>query len=229
MVNFFLAVLAILGTVVSYIIGRTLYKYTKLPIFLPIIVSMGLVVLVLVVGNISYETYMIGGKWIHALLGPAVVALAYPLYEQRALLRRLAMPILVGSLIGALIGVISGLLLAKLVGLDPTLIYSLLPKSVTTPVAMDISESLGGIGSLAAVLVIIAGLTGTLLGPFVFRLLRMEGDLAKGVGIGSASHAIGTARAFEESELAGSISTIAMIVTAVFVSFFTPIIVHILM
>src|SRR5699024_10991687 len=101
--------------------------------------------------------------------------------------------------------------------------------SVTTPVAIDISESLGGIGSLAAVLVIIAGLTGVLLGPIMFRIFRLRNEVGRGVGMGSASHAIGTATAFENSELEGSISTIAMIVNAVFVSIITPIIINIFM
>lgn len=229
MFNYLLIIIAIIGTVASYFIGRAIYNYTQIPLLLPIIVAVLIIVTVLVVGDIAYETYMTGGKWIHALLGPAVVSLAYPLYEQRDLLKRLAIPILIGSLIGALIGVFSGFILAKFARLDDELLYSLLPKSVTTPVAMDISESLGGIGSLAAVLVIIAGLTGVLLGPFMFKIFRLHSEIAYGVGFGSASHAIGTASAFENSELAGSISTISMIVSAVFVSFLTPVLVHFFM
>lgn len=229
MFNYLLIIIAIIGTVASYFIGRAIYNYTQIPLLLPIIVAVLIIVTVLVVGDIAYETYMTGGKWIHALLGPAVVSLAYPLYEQRDLLKRLAIPILIGSLIGALIGVFSGFILAKFARLDDELLYSLLPKSVTTPVAMDISESLGGIGSLAAVLVIIAGLTGVLLGPFMFKIFRLHSEIAYGVGFGSASHAIGTASAFENSELAGSISTISMIVNAVFVSFLTPVLVHFFM
>lgn len=229
MANLFMMILAIVGTIISYTMARKLYARVTTPLFLPIIVAVVIIVTVLTLGNISYEVYMKGGQWIHALLGPAVVALAYPLYEQRALLKRLAIPVLIGSLVGAIIGLFSGFILAKFVRLDDELVYSLLPKSVTTPVAMDISESLGGIGSLAAVLVIIAGLTGVILGPFMFRLFGLQGDLAQGVGLGSASHAIGTASAFEKSELAGSISTIAMIVSAVFVSFLTPILIHFLM
>lgn len=229
MFKFIVAILAIVGTVLSYLIGKKVYRYTHSPLLLPIIVAVILIILALILGKVDYETYMIGGSWIHALLGPAVVSLAYPLYEQRALLKRLALPILVGSLIGAIIGVVSGFLLARLSRLDDILLYSLLPKSVTTPVAMDISESLGGIAPLAAVLVIIAGLTGVMLGPYMFRLFNLNSEIGRGVGLGSASHAIGTASAFEDSELTGSISTIAMIVSAVFVSFMTPILMQILL
>lgn len=220
---------AIVGTIISYLIGRTLYSYIKTPLLLPITVAVVIIVTVLSVANISYETYMSGSKWIHALLGPAVVSLAYPLYGHRELLRRLAFPILVGSLVGAIVGVFSGFMLAKFTRLDETLLYSVLPKSVTTPVAMDISESLGGIAPLAAVLVIIAGLTGVLLGPLMYRIFRLRTEIGRGVGMGSASHAIGTASAFEQSELEGSISTIAMIVNAVFVSIIIPLTIPFLM
>lgn len=229
MFDYLIVIVAIIGTVLSYSVGREVYQRTQIPLLLPIIVAVAIIVTVLVLANITYETYMLGGRWIHALLGPAVVSLAYPLYEHRDLLKRLAIPILIGSLVGAMIGVVSGFILAKLVQLDDRLLYSLLPKSVTTPVAMDISESLGGISSLAAVLVIIAGLTGVLLGPYMFRLCNLKSDIGRGVGLGSASHAIGTATAFENSHLAGSISTIAMIVSAVFVSFLTPLLINILM
>lgn len=223
MFNFILVVLAIAGTVGSYALGRTLYHYVKTPLLLPITVAVFIIVTVLIVADISYETYMSGSKWIHVFLGPAVVSLAYPLYEHRELLRRLAFPILIGSLVGALVGIFSGFFLAKMSHLDEALLYSLLPKSVTTPVAMDISESLGGIAPLAAVLVIIAGLSGVLLGPLMYRIFSLRTEIGRGVGIGSASHAIGTASAFEQSELEGSISTIAMIVNAVFVSILIPV------
>lgn len=225
MANMIIGFIAIIGTIASYILARALYARHRLLIFLPFYVALTMIIVVLVIGQIPYDTYMIGGKWIHALLGPAVVALAYPLYEQRDLLRRLAFPILLGSLVGALVGLFTGLLLAKLVNLDDKLLYTLLPKSVTTPVAMDISESLGGIAPLAAILVIVAGLTGVLLGPLMFRIFNLRTEIGRGVGIGSASHAIGTATAFENSELEGSISTIAMIVNAVFVSILTPIVI----
>lgn len=220
---------AIVGTVCSYLVARKLYGRIYIPLFLPIIVATVLIIAFLVLFQLSYEQYMVGGKWIHALLGPAVVALAYPLYEQRLLLKKLAVPILVGSFIGAVIGVVTGILLAKWARLDEELIFSVLPKSVTTPVAMDISESFGGIGPLAAVLVIIAGVTGVVCSTVIFRIFRLRSAVGKGVAFGAASHAIGTARALEEGELEGSISTIAMIVSAVFVSLISPIIVYLLM
>lgn len=229
MVNMIIGLIAIIGTIASYMMARALYARHRILLFLPFYVALAIIIAVLVLGQIPYETYMIGGQWIHALLGPAVVALAYPLYEQRELLRRLAFPILLGSLVGALVGLFTGILLAKFVNLDDKLLFTLLPKSVTTPVAMDISESLGGIAPLAAILVIVAGLTGVLLGPLMFQIFNLRTEIGRGVGMGSASHAIGTATAFENSELEGSISTIAMIVNAVFVSVLTPLVITLFM
>lgn len=224
-----IVITVIIGTVLAYLFARWLYKRIYTPLLLPIAVATGVIILFLVIFNISYETYMIGGKWIHLLLGPAVVSLAYPLYQQRDVLRQLALPILIGTFVGAVIGVATGIILARVFRIEDALLYSLLPKSVTTPVAMDISESLGGIGSLAAVFVMIAGITGAMVSRHIFTLFRMDSKVGRGVGLGSASHAIGTARALESSQLEGSISTIAMIVSAIFVSLITPILVQILM
>src|SRR5699024_5537319 len=120
-------------------------------------------------GDISYDTYMIGGKYIDLLLGPAVVALAYPLYKQRVILIKNLMPILSGVTIGSIVGMVSGLLLAKASGVEKSLILTLVPKSVTTPVAMEISSVLGGNASLTVVFVMIAGFTGVVIGPYVLK------------------------------------------------------------
>lgn len=219
------AIIAIIGTIVSYLIGRLIYQRFYTPLLLPISVATVIIIVVLLLGNISYDTYMIGGKWIHTFLGPAVVALAYPLYQHRDLLRQLAFPILLGNLVGVLVGIFSGYWLAKLVNIEGELLYSLIPKSVTTPVAMEISESIGGIGSLAAVLVIFAGLTGVFFGPLMFRIFKIRSEIGRGTGMGAASHAIGTAAAFENGMLEGSISTISMIISAVFASILAPLII----
>lgn len=222
MANMFLVIFGISLTIISYVIGRFVYQRIYTPLLLPISVASIIIVTVLLLGNISYDTYMIGGKYIHTFLGPAVVALAYPLYQHRDLLKQLALPILLGNFVGSLVGIFSGLWLAKLVKLEDELLYSLIPKSVTTPVAMEISESIGGISSLAAVLVIIAGLTGALLGPFMFRIFHIQNEIGQGTAFGAASHGIGTATAFEKGQLQGSISTISMIISAVFTSILTP-------
>jgi len=167
---------------------------------------------------------MIGGEWIDKLLGPAVVALAYPLYTQREIIKQIATPMIIGIFIGALVGITTGILFTKLVGFEDAIIYSLSPKSVTTPVAMDIASSIGGIPPLAVVFVMIAGIGGGVMSSSVFKWTKVNNYIGRGVGIGSASHAIGTAKAMENSELEGSVATVAMVLSAIFVSILAPII-----
>ncbi|MEI3604377.1 LrgB family protein [Pseudogracilibacillus sp. SE30717A] len=218
----FIIISVIFGTIIAYLIAKWLYQRFYTALLLPVATATLFIVLFLLLFNISYDTYMVGGVWINAFLGPAVVALAYPLYENREILKKLAIPLLVGTFIGSCIGVLSGVILTKLAGFDKEILYSIIPKSVTTPVAMDISSSLGGIDTLAAVFVMVAGISGAMVSTYAFRLFKLTSSLGRGVGLGSASHAIGTARALENSPLEGSISTIAMILSAVFVSIITP-------
>src|SRR5699024_541656 len=124
--------------------------------------------------------------------------------------------IIIGTFIGAIVGVTTGVLFAKWIGFPDEIIYSISPKSVTTPVAMEIAGSLGGYVSLAAVFVIIAGIVGAVLNKYIYKLFRLNNHVGRGVGIGSGSHAIGTAKALEDSEIQGSISTVAMILSMIF-------------
>lgn len=222
-------IIVVSGTIIAYLIGRWIYKRVYTPLLLPVVVATFLIIGSLVLFNIPYETYMIGGEWINTLLGPAVVALAFPLYQNRDILKKLVIPMVVGTLVGAIVGVLSGVYLATLFNFDKSLILSLAPKSVTTPVAMDISQSLGGIASLAAAFVMVAGIFGAMASKYIYRLFRIKHPIGRGVGLGSASHAIGTAKALENSELDGSISTIAMILSAIFVSIIIPFMIHYLM
>lgn len=222
MSNYLIGFLAISGTVAAYLFAKWLYRRIYITLFLPIAVATLLIIIVLSLTGTSYEMYMLGGGWIHKLLGPAVVALAYPLYQQRDILKELIVPIVFGVFVGAVIGVVTGIILAKWLGIDREIIYSLIPKSVTTPVAMEISLSLGGIEALAAVFVMIAGISGAMMSPYLYKYCRIHHPIGRGIGLGCASHAIGTAKALESSQLEGSLSTIAMIISAVFVSIITP-------
>src|SRR5690625_30664 len=152
----------IIGTIVAYIIAKWLYKRYYTALLLPVAVATILIVVFLVIFHIPYETYMLGGEWINKLLGPAVVALAYPLYQNRGTLKRITIPMVIGTLIGAIIGVVTGVGLAILIGYDEVIIHSIAPKSVATPVAMDIISSLEGIAPLAAFFLIVSGFSGSL-------------------------------------------------------------------
>src|SRR5699024_4251761 len=160
-------------TIVAYLLARRLYQRFYTPLLLPVAIATVLIIAVLILFNITYDTYMLGAKWIDAFLGPAVVALAYRLYQNRYIFKRLLLPILIGTFTGAMTGVATGILMAKGLGFSVEILYSITPKSVTTPVAMDISTSLTGISSLSAVFVMIAGISGAMIGSYVFKLLRL--------------------------------------------------------
>lgn len=223
-----LSVLFIAVTIIIYIAARKFYLKFSYPFTIPLLMGTVLLIIFLLIFQIPYETYELGGKWFEMLLGPAVVALAYPLYKQIHMLKKYFVPIIVGVVTGAIIGIVSGFALAKWFGLEDELIYSIWPKSVTTPVAMEIARSLGGAPPLAAIFVIIAGLTGVVLGPFLYRWFKINHFLGKGIGMGSASHAIGTSSALDRSEEEGAASSVAMTLSAIIVSVITPILVIVL-
>ncbi|MFG6113617.1 LrgB family protein [Halobacillus sp. MO56] len=222
MSNFIIGLAVIVATILIYWGSVNVYKKFRYIYTVPIISSTLVTIVILLVFQISYETYMIGGQLIDHLLGPAVVGLAYPLYQYRDILKRMLLPVVTGTFIGAVVGITSGLLLSKWAGFSELIINSIVPKSVTTPVAMAIAETTGGAMPLAAVFVMIAGIGGVLIHPFVWRSFRLTHYIGRGVGMGSASHAIGTATSMERDDLEGSISTIAMVLSAVIVSMIAP-------
>ncbi|TFJ92440.1 LrgB family protein [Lentibacillus salicampi] len=222
MSNLIIGLTAVIGTIICYFIGLKIYQQWRYTFLAPVIIATLILVLSLLFFQIPYETYMIGGGWINHLLGPAVVALAYPLYEHRDTMKQLTFPILTGTVIGAVIGISSGILLSKWWGVSEEVIYSLIPKNSTTPVAMEVASGMGGVESLAAVFVMIAGIGGSMLSSFVLKFTRIYHYTGTGVGLGSASHAIGTAIAMERDSFEGSVSTIAMVVSAMVVSVIAP-------
>lgn len=228
MINLLLTITFIIGTLSIYILSRKLNKKWNHPLTLPVLVSSVAIIVFLLISKIPYETYMLGGDWIHYLLGPAVVALAYPLYIRRRLLFKWLFPIFMGTIVGAFIGILSGIILAKLLQVDETIIYSLVPKSVTTPIAIEVTNIIGGEVSLTAVFVIMAGISGVFMRRFLFNTMRIEHVVGRGVGIGSASHAIGSAHSLEMDELEGTLGTVAMVVSAVIVSMLAPLLVSLI-
>jgi predicted murein hydrolase (TIGR00659 family) len=201
------------------------YVRFSYPILIPVLTTTVFVILLLLAFHISYDEYMIGGKWINSLLGPAVVALAYPLYKQREMLVKYSIPIIGGVFVGLFAGMISGLVFAEVFGIDRSLILSIIPKSITTPVAIQIAMGLGGVPSMTVVFVMIAGFSGVILGPLLLKWIRIKSSLGKGIALGSASHALGTSKAFEYGELTVSMSSVSMTLSAVLGSVFGPIVV----
>ncbi len=229
MIDFLIAIIVVIVTIFLYLLSKKVQSGRNSPLAQPILIVSGIIIVFLLIFNIPYETYMLGGKWIEFLMGPAVVALAIPLYNHFDMLKKLAGPILIGTITGALVGVSSGVLLAKWLGFERELILALAPKSVTTPVAISIVDTLEGPVSLAAVFVAIAGVGGVLISSFIFKVFHLDTEIGRGVGIGSASHAIGTASAMGRSDLEASLSTIAMVLSAVIVSIIAPYLVLLLL
>ncbi|MGW9101945.1 LrgB family protein [Priestia megaterium] len=201
------------------------YVRFSYPILIPVLTTTIFVILLLLTFHVSYDEYMIGGKWINSLLGPAVVSLAYPLYKQREMLVKYSVPIIGGVFVGLFAGMISGLVFAEVFGIDRSLILSIIPKSITTPVAIQIATGLGGVPSMTVVFVMIAGFSGVILGPLLLKWIRIKSSLGKGIALGSASHALGTSKAFEYGELTVSMSSVSMTLSAVLGSVFGPIVV----
>ncbi len=225
MLEVLIAIIIIVFTILMYLALDRLYRWIRWPILIPALTTTFVLIVILLCFHIPYQTYMIGGQWINHLLGPAVVALALPLYKQRKILLKHLYPVVGGVLVGSIMGITSGILLAQSLGFAEELIFSLVPKSVTTPVAMQIASELGGVPSLAAVFVMIAGFTGVVLGPATLKWLRVNRSLGRGIAFGSASHAIGTSKAFEYGEQTVSMSSVAMTLSAITGSIFGPLLV----
>lgn len=203
-------------TVGAYWVGVRVQKRTGLVICNNMIISVALIIAVLVLFDIPYEAYYQGGSLINLFLGPATTCLAVTVYAKRELLRRYWLPVLVGCLTGVVVSVGSVLAMCRLFGLDAVMTASLLPKSVTTPIATAVSEAHGGISAITVAAVIFTGILGNLAAPFLGRLFRVRDPLAEGLGIGACSHAMGTAKALELGETQGAMSGLAIGVCGIF-------------
>lgn len=222
---FLLAGLFAALTIIAYLFFNSLYLKYRWTLLTPVLTTTVALIVILLAFDVPYSRYMLGGQWIGALLGPAVVALAVPLYKQRELLVRNLWPVAAGVSAGAFMGILSGAFLTKLLNFSNEMVLTVLPKSLTTPVAMQLAEGLGGIPSLAAVFVMIAGFTGLIIGPRLLKLLGIDSPIGRGIGLGSSAHGLGTAKAFEYGIEDASMSSVAMTLSAVVGSFIGPAIV----
>ncbi len=191
----------------------------------PVLVSLAVLIGFLLLTGTPYEEYFEGAQFIHFLLGPATVALAIPLYDHRARIKPLFLPLIVTCVVGAVTAAGVAVGVALLLGGAPETVLSLAPKSVTSPIAMGIAEKIGGYPSLAAGLVLITGAFGCLVGSLLFRLLRVRDDAVKGFTLGLAAHGMGTAYAFELSAVAGAFGGLAMGLTGMLSAFLLPLLV----
>lgn len=197
-------------SILAFWVGVRIQKKTGLVVCNPLLIGIVLVVGVLLLFRIPYESYHQGGEIINMFLAPATACLAVAIYGKIRILKENWLPILVGCVVGSASSMGSILLLCRLFGLDAAMTASLLPKSVTTPIAIELSAQAGGVPAFTVAAVIFTGILGAILAPLLVKLFRVEDPVARGVAIGTSSHAIGTTKALEMGQLEGAMSGISI-------------------
>lgn len=217
--NQYFLLLITFGTFYAF---KLLQQRVKSVLLNPILLSIAVIIGYLVLTDISYDTYSKAGSLIEFWLKPTVVALGVPLYLQLETIKKQFLPILASQLAGCLAGVMSVVAIAQMMGAKKDIILSLSPKSVTTPIAMEISATVGGIPSLTAAVVVCVGLLGAVLGYKAMGFGRVHHPMAQGLSMGAASHAVGTAAAMEVSKLHGAYASLALTLNGIFTAILTP-------
>ena len=202
--------------------ARQLQKWTGWVVLNPILVTIAVLIVFLKVTGISYDTYQEGGRYIDFWLKPAIVALGVPLYQHLGQIRRQFVPIIVSQLVGCLVGLVSVVLIARWMGASREVIISLAPKSVTTPIAMEVCSAAGGIPSLTAAIVVCVGLLGAVFGFKMLEVWHVRNPYSLGLGMGTASHAVGTSRAMEKGDTYGAYASLGLILNGVLTALLTP-------
>lgn len=201
--------------------ARQLQKWTGWVVLNPILVTIAVLIVFLKLTGISYDTYQEGGHYIDFWLKPAIVALGVPLYQHLGQIRRQFVPIIVSQLVGCLVGLVSVVLIARWMGASREVIISLAPKSVTTPIAMEVCSVAGGIPSLTAAIVVCVGLLGAIFGFKMLEVWHVRNPYSQGLGLGAASHALGTSRAMEKGDTYGAYASLGLILNGVLTALLT--------
>ena len=203
--------ISIVITLIAYIIAYYIYNKTKLPILTPLVTTVILVGFSIYFMGVPYSVYNeSGGRFINALIGPATVVLALPIYRNLPILKANLLVILLSIAIGSAIGIVGIYITAKIMGVSENILLSLLPKSITTAIAVDVADSIGAVKSITVLAVIVSGVAGAIIAPIVCKIFRIKSPLAIGIAIGTASHAVGTSKAIEMGETEGAMSGLAI-------------------
>lgn len=216
-------IFGVLISLIAFEIGCIIYTKTKLTIFNPLLISIILIIFVLVKFRINLDCYNEGGQLISFFLGPSTIVLAVPLYKKLDLFKKYIMPILIGICSGCCVGIISVILLCKVFKLDNQLTISMIPKSVTTPIGIEISKQLGGLSAVTVGAIIITGILGAVIGPFILNIVNVKNKVAIGIALGTASHAVGTSKAVELGETEGAMSGLCIGIVGLITVFIAPI------
>ncbi|MDY3928565.1 MAG: LrgB family protein [Clostridia bacterium] len=214
----FLGMSTYFGFVISicaYVIGIQLNKKFKLAVLNPLLIAIIITIAVLLAGNISYEEYNAGAKYITYLLTPATVALAVPLYDKLKILKNNFKAITLGIVSGIITSFVTNLIICVFFKLSHEQYITLLPKSITTAIGMELSAEFGGSRTITTAVIVITGIAGSVMGEKIFKLLNIKNPIAKGVALGSASHAIGTSKAVELGETEGAMAGLSIAVSGI--------------
>ena len=213
----------LLLTLGCYWLGQYLYNKTQWTIMQSILICSTMIIIILTIGGIGYKDYYNQNTILNYILPLTAVVLAVPLYQNLNILKQHAFPIFAGILSGTLVTMGTIVIIGKLIGTDLTILLSMIPKSATNPIAIEVSRIVGGIPSLTVALVVITGVFGGVFGPELLKLMSIKNKIAKGIAIGSMSHAVGTARAFKEGEVEGAMSSLAMALAGTITAILSPI------
>lgn len=203
-------------SLLAYIIGALLKKKFKLAIFNPLLISIVLTIIMLVIADIDYDVYAQGADYLSWFLTPATVCLAIPLYEQWELLKHNVKAVMLGITAGVLASLTTVLVLSLIMHMSHEEYVTLLPKSITTAIGMGVSEELGGYVTITVAVIIVTGVIGNIFGELICKIFRITEPISKGIAFGSASHAIGTAKAMELGDVEGAMSSLSIAVSGIF-------------
>ena len=205
----------LLLSLITYLLGLTIKRKFKYSFINPLLIAIVLIIGVLVLCNIEYDTYNSSARYLSYLLTPATISLALPLYEQIDKLKKNALAILIGILSGVITSLTTVLLLSKLFDFPYEVFVTFLPKSITTAIGMSVSEQLGGYVSISVTAIVLTGVLGNVICELILKIFGIRNKIAKGIAIGTASHAIGTSKAMEMGEVEGAISSLSIVVAGI--------------
>ena len=222
-------IFGIVVTILFFNLGVYIQKKTNKPMFNPLLLTIIGIIAFLSITKIPYESYKLGADCINYLLGPVTVVLAIPLYKQFDLLKKHFIEIVVGIISGVLVSLGSILIIGKLTNANIDIINSLIPKSITTPMGLSLTNTLNGIESIAVVSIILTGILGAIMAPTIFKIGRIKHPVAKGIALGTSAHALGTTKALEIGEVEGAMSSLSIGVAGMITVIVVPIILNIIL
>ncbi|TCB56636.1 LrgB family protein [Acinetobacter terrae] len=220
------AILCFVGTFIGYILSKKLHKKYPYMLLAPGIFVPFIIMVLMVIFNVSYDTYMMENKWIIWMLGPATIAFAIPIYEYRKVIKEHVLSISLGIVVGMIAGVMSAFYLAKLFSFNQETTYSLMARSISTPFAMELTSNIGGSVELVILFTMITGIAGVAIADMILLALKLNSRFAQGAALGNSAHGFGTSKAFMRHREEGVVACLTMVLAGVFMVLLGPSIIH---